>query len=93
MFLIFGNPVKHSKSPLMHNYFFKKEGIDECYGRYCLENGSEIIDKFKELKIKGANVTVPHKEDAFRLCDEVRGVAKEIRAVNTLVKEGDKIIG
>ena len=93
MFLIFGNPVSHSKSPLMHNYFFKKKGIDECYGRFCLKEGSEIIEKFKELKIKGANVTVPHKEWAYKLCDEVRGIAKEIEAVNTLVKEGEKVIG
>jgi len=93
MFLIFGDPVDHSKSPLMHNYFFKKMGIDECYGRFCLKNGDEIIKKFKELKIKGANVTVPHKEKAFKYADEVRGIAKEIGAVNTLVKEGNKIIG
>jgi shikimate dehydrogenase len=93
MFVIFGNPVKHSKSPLMHNYFFKKSGINECYGRYLLEDGSKIIEKFKELKIKGANVTVPHKEWAFKLADEVRGIAKEIGAVNTLVKEGEKIVG
>jgi shikimate dehydrogenase len=93
MFLIFGNPVEHSKSPLMHNYFFKKSGINECYGRYLLENGENIIKKFKELKIKGANVTVPHKEWAFKLCDEVRGIAKEIGAVNTLVEENGKIIG
>jgi len=93
MFTIFGNPVNHSKSPLMHNYYFKKNGINACYTRYCLENGEEIIEKFKELKIDGANVTVPHKEYAYKLCDEVKGIAKEIKAVNTLVKEGDKIVG
>ncbi len=93
MFLIFGNPVAHSKSPLMHNYFFKKMGINECYGRFCLKNGNKIIEKFKELKIKGANVTVPHKEKAFEYADEIRGIAKEIGAVNTLVREGDKIVG
>jgi len=93
MFLIFGNPVNHSKSPLMHNYFFKKMKINECYGRYRLKNGEEIIKKFKELNIKGANVTVPHKEWAFQLCDEVRGIAKDIGAVNTLVLEEGKIIG
>jgi len=93
MYLIFGNPISHSKSPLMHNYFFKKQNINECYGRYKLENGEEIINKFKELKIKGANVTVPHKEWAFKLCDEVRGIAKEIGAVNTLVWQNDKVIG
>ena len=93
MFLIFGNPVSHSKSPLMHNYFFKKQGINECYGRFELEDGEKIIEKFKELKIKGANVTIPHKEWAFRLCDEVRGIAQEIGAVNTLVLKNNKVIG
>ena len=93
MYAIFGNPVSHSKSPLMHNYFFKKSGIKECYGRYKLEDGSKIIEKFKNLKLKGANVTVPHKEWAYKLCDEVKGIAKEIKAVNTLVLENNKIIG
>jgi shikimate dehydrogenase len=93
LFLIFGNPVSHSKSPLMHNYFFKKENINACYTRYLLEEGEQIIEKFKELKIDGANVTVPHKEWAFKKADEVRGIAKEIGAVNTLVNENGKIVG
>jgi shikimate dehydrogenase len=93
LFLIFGNPVNHSKSPLMHNYFFKKKKIDACYGRYLLEDGKEIINKFKELKIDGANVTVPHKEWAYKKADEVRGIAKEIGAVNTLINENGKVIG
>ena len=77
MFAIFGKPVSHSKSPLMHNYFFKKMGINECYGRYELENGKDLINKFKKLKLKGANVTIPYKEDAYKLADEVRGIAKK----------------
>ena len=93
IFTIFGNPVKHSKSPLMHNYFFKTKGLNHCYTRYLLEDGSKIIKTFKNLKINGANVTVPHKEWAYKLADEVRGVAKEMGAVNTLVLEGDKVIG
>jgi len=93
IFTIFGNPVSHSKSPLMHNYFFKKNNLNHCYTRYLLENGEEIINKFKELKVNGANVTVPHKEWAYKLADEVRGVAKEMKAVNTLVLEGNKVIG
>jgi shikimate dehydrogenase len=93
LFLIFGNPINHSKSPLMHNYFFKKENINACYTRYLLVDGKEIINKFKELKINGANVTVPHKEWAYKLADEIRGIAKEIGAVNTLVNENGKIVG
>ena len=93
IFTIFGNPVEHSKSPLMHNYFFKKKDLNHCYTRYLLEEGDQIINKFKELKINGANVTVPHKEWAYRLADEVRGVAKEMGAVNTLVLENGKVVG
>lgn len=93
IFLIFGNPINHSKSPLMHNYFFKKENINACYTRYLLKDGKEIINKFKELKIDGANVTVPHKEWAYKLADEIMGIAKEIGAVNTLVNKNGKIIG
>lgn len=93
IFLIFGNPVNHSKSPLMHNYFFKKSNLSYCYTRFLLESGNNIIKKFKELKINGANVTVPYKEWAFKLADEVRGVAKEMGAVNTLILENNKIVG
>ncbi len=93
LFTIFGNPVIHSKSPLMHNCFFEKKGLKNCYTRFLLEDGSEIIKKFKELKINGANVTVPHKEWAYKLADEVRGVAKEMGAVNTLVLENAKVVG
>jgi len=93
IFTIFGNPVSHSKSPLMHNYFFKKMNLNHCYTRYLLEDGSKIMETFKNLKINGANVTVPHKEWAYKLADEVRGVAKEMGAVNTLVLENNKVIG
>jgi shikimate dehydrogenase len=92
-FTIFGNPVSHSKSPLMHNNAFKSINFDGCYTRYLLNDGNQIIEKFKSLKIKGASVTVPHKENAYEKCDEVRGIAKDIKAVNLLILEGDKIIG
>lgn len=53
----------------------------------------KLITTFKAMQLSGANVTVPHKEVAYEQCDEVRGIAQKIGAVNTLVKEGDKIIG
>ena len=93
IFAVFGNPVAHSKSPLMHNFFFKKRGLNYCYTRFLLKDGNDIIKKFKELKINGANVTVPHKEWAYKLADEVKGIAKEMGAVNTLVLENGKITG
>jgi len=93
LFTIFGNPIAHSKSPRMYNRCFKFYGLNYCYTRTLLEDGSKIIDTFKNLKISGASVTVPHKEWAYKLADEVRGIANEIKAVNCLVLEGDKVVG
>jgi len=94
LFTIFGNPVAHSKSPKMHNSAFKYLGLNNyCYTKTLLENGKDIIKVFKKLKISGASVTVPHKEVAFKLADEVRGIAKEIGAVNCLIQEDNQVIG
>jgi shikimate dehydrogenase len=93
LFTIFGNPVSHSRSPLMHNHLFKTLNVYACYTRTHLEDGYLLKDTFFDQHFWGANVTVPHKEDAFKQCDEVRGVAKAIKAVNTLVLEDGKMIG
>jgi len=94
LFTIFGNPVAHSKSPRMYNKCFEFYGLnDYCYTRTLLKDGDKIIDTFNKLKISAASVTVPHKEWAYKLADEVRGIANDIKAVNCLVLEGDKIIG
>ncbi len=93
LFTIFGNPVSHSRSPLMHNCVFKALGIDACYTRTHLEDGSRLREMFFAKGLSGANVTVPHKETAYEQCDEVRGIAATIKAVNTLVLEGERLIG
>lgn len=93
LFAIFGNPVAHSKSPLMHNFAFQNLEFDGCYGRYLLENGNELKDKFISLGLSGANITVPHKEEAFRACDELDEFAKIAKAVNTIVLRDGKLYG
>ena len=93
LFTIFGDPVSHSRSPLMHNSVFKACNIDACYSRTHLINGSSLRDVFFAKALRGANVTVPHKEAAYTLCDEVRGIAQNIGAVNTLVLEEGRLIG
>lgn len=93
LFTIFGDPVSHSRSPLMHNNVFKTLGIDACYTRTHLTDGSRLREVFFTKGFSGANVTVPHKEAAFEQCDEVRGIAKVIGAVNTLVLEEGRLIG
>jgi len=91
-FTIFGNPVEHSISPKMHTFAIKGLGLNANYTRTHLEDGELIKDIFLK-DFDGANVTVPHKEIAYKLCDEVRGVAKEIGAVNTLINENGAMIG
>ena len=91
-FTIFGNPVKHSKSPQMHNAGFKLLNIDAIYNKTYLENGSNIKSTFLDKNLKGANITVPHKEDAYKYADEIRGLAKDIGAINTYINEKGKVI-
>ena len=93
LFSIFGNPVSHSRSPLMHNSVFKNLDYNACYTRTHLEDGTKLKETFFSLGLSGANVTVPHKEAAFNACDEVRGFAKTVGVVNTLVNENGKLIG
>ncbi len=93
LFTIFGNPVSHSISPLIHNHTIKSLGIDACYTRTLLKDGYLIKNKFHTMKLNGANITVPFKEDAFMICDDIRGIAKDIGAVNTIIKKNDKLVG
>jgi len=93
LFAIFGDPVAHSRSPLMHNCVFKNLNYKACYTRVHLKDGSKLRETFFALSLSGANVTVPHKEAAFKACDEVRGFAKKVGVVNTLINENGKLIG
>ncbi len=93
LFTIFGNPVSHSKSPLMHNFAFNGLGYDGVYIRYKLEDGTELRQKFFDLNIKGANITVPHKQHAFDACDELDEFAKKVGSVNTIVNKNGKLYG
>ena len=93
LFAIFGDPVSHSKSPLMHNLAFRGLGYDACYGRYRLEKGEELRKAFFALGLKGINITVPHKEYAYRACDHLDPFAKKVGAVNTIVEKRGELYG
>ncbi|HFS85349.1 MAG TPA: shikimate dehydrogenase [Epsilonproteobacteria bacterium] len=93
LFAIFGNPVSHSKSPLMHNLAFQGLGVDGCYNRYKLENGETLKETFFALGLKGINITVPHKEHAYNACDTLDPFAQKVGAVNTIVAREGKLYG
>jgi len=92
-FTIFGNPVAHSKSPQMHNAGFKAIGFGGEYSKTHLENGDDIKRVFLEGGFSGANITVPHKEYAYRYADSLDPLAQKIGAVNTYVNVDGKIKG
>ena len=93
IFTVFGNPIYHSKSPLLHNYALYKLGINAKYTRYLLKSSKDFRNLFFSLGLSGANITLPYKEDIANICDEIRGIGQKIGAVNAIVKENDKIIG
>ena len=95
IFAVFGNPISHSVSPRLHNLALGELGLsrEALYTRYELSDGSRLISKFKELKLSGANVTVPHKEAALAQCDVADETAAKIGSVNTFVSRSGKIYG
>jgi len=93
LFAIFGNPVSHSKSPLMHNLAFRGLAYDGCYNRYRLKDGTKLKETFFALKLKGINITVPHKEYAYAACDVLDPFAQKVGAVNTIVEKEGKLYG
>ena len=76
-FVIFGNPVAHSKSPQMQNAGLKYINFDGIYEKHHLEDGSKIKETFLRNGYSGANITVPHKEVAFINADIVKGLAQK----------------
>ena len=92
-FAIFGNPVEHSKSPLMHNSAFKALGFDGEYFKILLKDGAQLKEEFFNHSLSGANITVPHKEAAFQAADILDDFAKKAGVVNTLVLKDNKLYG
>lgn len=88
---VMGWPVGHSLSPRLHGFWLEKYGIDGAYLPLAVkpEDCGEAIRFLPKLGFAGANVTVPHKETAFRAVDELEPLARRIGAVNTLVVRDD----
>ena len=94
-YLVIGNPIDHSLSPKLHNYWFKENNIDAIYEKKQVkENDIEgIISEMRNGKIDGINVTVPFKKSVIPFLDELDNLAKKTQSVNTIYKDKNKIIG
>ena len=94
-FCVIGNPIDHSLSPKLHNFWFKKNKINATYEKKLLkeEEIPELVNSLRKTEINGVNVTVPFKNSIIPFLDDLSSEAKKTNSVNTLLKEGDKIIG
>lgn len=88
---VIGSPVRHSRSPMIHNAAFAATGLDWVY--VALEvapgRGFDAVRALPDLGLAGINVTMPHKADAARACDELTPVAATLGSVNTVVVRPD----
>jgi shikimate dehydrogenase len=94
-FLVIGNPIDHTLSPKLHNYWIKKYKIDAAYEKKLLNN-SEIeglISNIRGERIHGINVTVPFKKMVIPFLDELSEEAKISQSVNTIYKKNNRVIG
>jgi len=94
-YLVIGNPIQHSLSPLIHNYWIKKNNISAIYEKEKLEKGSlkNLISKVKDGKIHGVNVTIPFKQDVIPYLEELTSEAERTQSVNTIYLNNNKITG
>ena len=94
-YLVIGNPINHSLSPKLHNYWIKENNINAIYDKKLLDenNIQEIIEEVKNEKIHGINVTVPFKKSVIPFLDQLSPLAKEVQSVNTIFKKDNKVIG
>ena len=94
-FLVIGNPIEHSLSPKLHNYWIKNNGIDAIYEKTKLDEGEleNIVLQIKQKKIYGVNVTIPFKKAIIPFLDELTTEAQSTQSVNTLYLKDNKVIG
>ena len=94
-FVVIGNPIEHSLSPILHNFWIKNNNIDAIYEKLKL-NEDELeqqILQVKEKKISGINVTVPFKKTIIPFLDELSIEAESTQSVNTIYLRDNKVIG
>ena len=94
-FLVIGNPIEHSLSPKLHNYWIKKNDLKASYDKKLLVESEiqQLISNVREEKIHGLNVTVPFKKIVIPFLDILSHEAKNSQSVNTIYKDKGKIIG
>jgi len=92
---VVGWPVAHSRSPRLHGYWLERYGIDGAYLPLAVrpEGLADALHGLVAASFRGVNLTIPHKEAAVGLCNEVDATARRVGAVNTLVFAEGRVLG
>ena len=94
-YLVIGNPIEHSLSPKLHNYWIRKNNIKAIYDKKKINESDikSVISEIKKEEISGLNVTVPFKKSVIPFMDELSPEASESQSVNTIYSQRGKVIG
>ena len=94
-YFVIGNPINHSLSPKLHNYWLRENNIDAIYDKKKIEerNLQTIISDVKEKKINGINITVPFKKAVIPYLDKLSPEAEQTQSVNTIILNNDNLVG
>ena len=94
-YLVIGNPIEHSLSPKLHNFWMKKNNINSVYEKKLIEENQikDLILELRDNKFDGINVTVPFKNVIIPFVDGLTPEADETKSVNTIFKDNEKVIG
>ena len=94
-YLVIGNPIEHSLSPQLHNFWIKNNDLNAVYEKRELSSDEigNLILEIKKKNIHGVNVTVPFKKTVIPFLDKLSVEAESTQSVNTIYLENDKIVG
>ena len=94
-YLVIGNPIEHSLSPLLHNFWIKKNNINALYEKQLLKGNEfeKILSDVRANKLHGINVTVPFKNTVIPFLDQLSDTAQKTQSVNTIFKSQNKLVG
>ena len=94
-YLVIGNPIEHSFSPKLHNFWIKNNNINAIYEKKKLDNNEleKLFLEIREEKIAGINITVPFKKSVIPFIDLLSDEANQTQSVNTVYLKNNKIIG
>ena len=87
-YIVIGNPIEHSLSPKLHNYWIKENNLKANYDKKLLNenNIKKVINDIKKNKLDGINVTVPFKQSVIPFLDKLTIIAEKTKSVNTISK-------